>query len=246
MQSPVYKTQYKTVNGSFNRTFFRGLYQGFGPTIITGIPSSAAFFTIYERLKTVTQDAKSAGSAVADLVSCAIINPAEVLKQNAQMHGGDALKPVNSRQSPTLLAVKHFARNPGRLWAGYTALAASHLPATSLSFCLYELLRERFLGEVPRQRLEASASRQVAVSTFSGALAGGFACTLFVPVDVVKTRMRLAAGNTPRLGPLDVANGIFRKEGIHGLFRGGTLSFLASALGCGLYLGSYEACILFL
>ncbi|KAK1856374.1 hypothetical protein CCHR01_00945 [Colletotrichum chrysophilum] len=188
------------------------------------------------------------------------------------MHGGDTLKPVNPRQSPTLLAVKHFARNPGRLWAGYTALAASHLPATSLSFGLYELLRERLLGEAPRQQLEASASRQVAVSTFSGALAGGFACTLFVPVDVVKTRMRLAAGNTvssdhqyhqnptidpgaklpntvrprPRLGPLDVANGIFRKEGIFGLFRGGTLSFLASALGCGLYLGSYEACILFL
>lgn len=286
MQSPVYKTQYKTANGSFNRTFFRGLYQGFGPTIITGIPSSAAFFTIYERLKTVTRDAKSAGylsgvplpilhglsSAVADLVSCAIINPAEVLKQNAQMHGGDALKPVNSRQSPTLLAVKHFMKSPGRLWAGYTALAASHLPATSLSFGLYELLRERFLGEAPRQRLEASAARQIAVSTFSGALAGGFACTLFVPVDVVKTRMRLAAGNTVssdhqhhhnqtadqgaklpntirsrrRLGPLDVANGIFRKEGVLGLFRGGTLSFLASALGCGLYLGSYEACILFL
>ncbi|KAH0428187.1 hypothetical protein CcaCcLH18_09201 [Colletotrichum camelliae] len=283
MQSPVYKTQYKAVNGSFNRTFFRGLYQGFGPTIITGIPSSAAFFTIYERLKTMSQNAKSAGyfsgvplpilhgasSAAAELVSCAIISPAEVLKQNAQMHEVYGLESAATRRSPTLLALGHFAKNPGGLWAGYTALAASRLPATSLSFCLYELLRDMFLGET---RVEASASRQIAVSALSGALAGGFACTLFVPVDVVKTRMRLAAGNTissdyeyrkssntsqktglpnttlprTRLGPLEVANGIVRKEGIPGLFRGGGLSFLASALGFGLWLGSYETCILYL
>ncbi|KAK2761411.1 hypothetical protein CKAH01_16337 [Colletotrichum kahawae] len=213
-----------------------------------------------------------ASSAAAELVSCAIIGPAEVLKQNAQMHGVYGLESVATRRSPTHLALGHFVKNPGGLWAGYTALAASRLPATSLSFCLYELLRDMFLGEAPHQRVEASASSQIAVSALSGALAGGFACTIFVPVDVVKTRMRLAAGNTipsdhqyrqsstapqatglpntilsrPRLGPLEVANGIVRKEGIPGLFRGGALSFLASALSFGLWLGSYETCMLYL
>ncbi|KAL0935892.1 mitochondrial carrier protein [Colletotrichum truncatum] len=282
IQSPMYKTYYKTVTGSFNRTFFKGLYQGFGPTIITGIPSSAVFFAIYESLKTASQDLKSAGhlpsiplpilyglsSAAADLVSCAIINPAEVLKQNAQVHSGRALSNV-AKRSPILAALKHFAKHPTRLWAGYTALAASNLPATSLTFCLYEMIKERIFSKYPQQ--QASTSRQVSVSSMSGALAGGFACVFFVPIDIVKTRMRLAAGNVLEtshryserpsvetqtgflksapsklnLGPLGVARGIMQKDGIRGLFRGATMSFIASALGAGLYLGSYEAFLIY-
>ncbi|KZL80598.1 mitochondrial succinate-fumarate [Colletotrichum incanum] len=276
-QSPAYKTHYKNVNGSFNRSLFLGLYQGFGPTLVTGMPSAAAFFTIYESLKKASEDAKAAGylqsvplpvlqgasSAAADLVACAIINPAEVLKQNAQVYQQD--EGSSKRQSPTLKMLKKFIKQPTRLWAGYTALATSSIPGTCLTFLLYESLAAKLLKRLDQK--SGTISQQVQIHTLSAGLAGASASFLFVPVDVVKTRMRLTAGgqtSLPRLfptsvgtqgsvtrhvehpqsrtihGPLRVARDVFRTEGVRGLFRGGTLTCLAAGIGSGLGLGCYE------
>ncbi|KAK7452042.1 hypothetical protein CaCOL14_003525 [Colletotrichum acutatum] len=275
MQSPMYTTQYKSVNGAVSRTLFLGLYQGFGPTIITSIPSSAAFFTIYEGLKGYALRAKEEGrlagvplpvlygasGAAASLVSCAITNPAEVLKQNAQVyrrepsHSGGGVG-SGKVTSPTMNTLRRFAKQPTKLWAGYTALVASDLPNTTLTFCLYETLKERFLGGEGKSQ-ERSASQQVLASGLCAAAAGSASSSLFVPIDVVKTRMRLAAGGevtgengpsktsigSPRakIGPIAVAKGIVLKEGVRGLFRGATVTVLAAGFGGGLYIGCYEA-----
>ncbi|KAK1701210.1 mitochondrial carrier domain-containing protein [Colletotrichum godetiae] len=270
MQSPMYTTQYKSVNGAVSRTLFLGLYQGFGPTIITSIPSSAAFFTIYEGLKGYSLRAKEEGrfsgvplpvlygasGAAASLVSCAITNPAEVLKQNAQVYKGSG-----SGASPTIATLRRFAKQPTKLWAGYTALVASDLPNTTLMFCLYETLKERFLGGDSKSQ-EGSVPQQVLASGLCAAVAGSVSSSLFVPIDVVKTRMRLAAGGEvtgengagttastsarAKIGPIAVAKGIVLKEGVRGLFRGVTVTVLASAFGGGLYIGCYEAIKIYL
>ncbi|KAK2013617.1 mitochondrial carrier [Colletotrichum eremochloae] len=280
-QSPTYRTHYKNANGSFNRSLFLGLYQGFGPTLVTGVPSAAAFFTIYESLKKASQDAKAAGylqgvplpvlhgasSAAADLVACAIINPAEVLKQNAQVYQQD--EGSTTRQSPTLKMLKKFVKQPSRLWAGYTALATSSIPGTFLTFLLYESLVAKLLKRLEQKtgQEQGSIAKQIQIHTMCAGLAGASVSLLFVPVDVVKTRMRLAAGgqaSIPRLfptsvkiqgnaikhvehaqprtahGPLRVARDVFRTEGVRGMFRGGGLTCLAAALGSGIGLGSYE------
>jgi hypothetical protein len=195
-------------------------------------------------------------SAVADLVACAITNPAEVLKQNAQVvhaHSGHS-------RSPLLSTVKHFSRHPTKLWAGYTVLAASHLPGTSLTFLLYEYLKTSWF-EVSQKSSDVSAHFKG--SLYSGALASAVVSMLFVPVDVVKTRMRLAAGthtyarlplkadirpippsvkgqHVSSANAIAVARGILVKDGVRGLFRGGALTCLAAGLGGGLFLGCYD------
>ncbi|KAJ6437708.1 plasmid p 4b orf-3 family protein [Purpureocillium lavendulum] len=262
LQSPAYATRYKTAHGAFHRSFFAGLYQGFGPTVVAGVPASAAFFTVYEGLKAallppregsgdqrlVTLPAPVAhavSSAAGDVVACAIMNPAEVLKQNAQMSAGGA--DGRRRWGHTVDVARQFARHPGRLWAGYTALTASHLPGTCLTFCLYERLKAALVGD---DQGGGSIARRTGMSAVSAGIAGGVAAALFVPVDVVKTRMRLAAGTTvrkgehrrpsPGPGSLAVARQVVRVEGPAGLFRGLGLTCVAAALGSGLYLGCYE------
>ena len=96
IQSPAYATRYKTARGTLNRSFFAGLYQGFGPTVLAGVPASAAFFTVYEGLK-----------------------------QNPQMSADDAPGRRRRRWGHTVGVARQFARHPGRLWAGYTALTLS-------------------------------------------------------------------------------------------------------------------------
>lgn len=108
---------------------FRGLYQGVGSVIIAALPSSGAFFTTYKRTKSLLTHINpatssspngliplsilhAAASSTAELVSCAILTPAEVIKQNAQMVDTtpsstssalapkDQCDPANPRQIP--------------------------------------------------------------------------------------------------------------------------------------------------
>ncbi|KAM5341229.1 hypothetical protein ACJ41O_015338 [Fusarium nematophilum] len=172
IQSPRYTKTYKTTNGNLSRSLFIGLYQGFGPTLIAGIPSSAAFFTVYEGMKRTLQRARSDGflrgvplsavhvasSGAAELVYCAIANPAQVLKQNAQVQQADG-----GRRPPgwhTVQALRSFARHPARLWTGYAALVASNLPATCVTFGLYEHLKVVLL-----ERLSNGDPRTASIST---------------------------------------------------------------------------------
>ncbi|KAI8660095.1 hypothetical protein NCS57_00985900 [Fusarium keratoplasticum] len=264
VQSPLYTIRYKS-NGRIKQNLFRGLYQGFGPTLLTGIPSSAAFFIIYEGMKSAFQESgylnappwavHVASSGVAELVNCAISNPAEVLKQNAQIQLGGPRKPWGWY---TVQAIRHFSAHPARLWTGYSALLASHLPGTCLTFGIYEHIKAQILekmGETDPQ-LAASTSMQVQVSTLSAGLAGGFTSCFLVPIDVIKTRMRLAAGGhgvetlersrRPSVSFLNIAKETLHTEGMPGLFRGFTLTCVAATIGSGLYLGCYEGVKLYI
>src|SRR5690554_4039075 len=80
-------------------------------------------------------------SSIAELASCLILTPAEVIKQNAQI----IRRPAGSghlkfKQSPTYQVLQHF-KKPSQLFRGYSALAARNLPFTAMQFPMYERLK---------------------------------------------------------------------------------------------------------
>ncbi|KAI9644925.1 hypothetical protein NHQ30_006959 [Ciborinia camelliae] len=283
-QSPNYKKiYYDASKEAINRSvLFRGLYQGVGPVILVTIPSSGAFFTTYEGIKSLLTKANtsfsrdktplipqpfvhSTASAVAELVSCFILTPAEVLKQNAQMIRRPAHSST-SGASVTIQALKQFKR-PSQLFTGYTALAARNLPFTAMQFPMFEHMKES-LNNYRRQNrtMTGSMLETATITAVSAGSAGSIAAIITTPVDVVKTRIMLAASGEnseseakkkvdeakkkgqsleklggKKKGSLIVAREVIVEAGVKGLFRGALLRSVWTALGSGLYLGVYES-----
>lgn len=254
------------------------------------MPLAGVFFLTYESAKSalgtalpsaVPQAAVHAlASGAAELASCSVLTPAEVIKQNAQVLRDSAAG--GSRQSSSLRALHMVWHSEGgpwrRLWAGYKALAARNLPFTALQFPMFEFLRRR-LGHGPEQTTGTrptngdgdgwaaradgwaawadgvTSDRQLtgvgAVNAAAAAASGATAALITTPLDVVKTRIMLASQSGPESGAVSrakaqkltglvVAKTVYSEAGIRGLFRGAGLRIIWTALGSGIYLGSYE------
>ncbi|KAK7741872.1 hypothetical protein SLS53_004939 [Cytospora paraplurivora] len=173
---------------------FRGLYQGVGSVIIATLPAAGIFFTTYEASKTFysglsrslpdglalpTPVVHSLASGTAELASCLVLTPAEVIKQNAQMiraGGGPSRTGPGAgwRNSTSVQALKMITNSGGfagaahRLLTGYTALAARNLPFTALQFPIFEGMRRRLW-----ERQDAQQSAALTVKDGSGGVGGG-------------------------------------------------------------------------
>ncbi|KAK4553234.1 hypothetical protein LTR86_009764 [Recurvomyces mirabilis] len=211
LQSPDYKKLYTNgPNNAVSRSMFRGVYQGVGSVIIATLPSSGAFFTTYEGIKWTLQQHNpqwagsnllpqplihSMASGTAELVSCAILTPAEVIKQNAQMV--DNSKTDRPRVNATLETMKRFRSNPFALWRGYTALASRNLPFTALQFPMFERIKQSI-----RKHRDDNGTRTNTIlesgliTAVSAGTGGSIAAVVTTPIDVVKTRIMLAAAES--------------------------------------------------
>jgi solute carrier family 25 (mitochondrial S-adenosylmethionine transporter), member 26 len=264
IQSKDYRKRF--VNASTNTVnkpvLFRGLYQGVGSVILATLPScmlqsindqiikclsndspAGAFFLTYESTKSLltplsthlpTPLLHATASSVAELVSCAILTPVEVIKQNAQMMSSA------SRTHATLETMRRFRSQPSSLFNGYVALAARNLPFTALQFPLFEAARDAIhrWRDIPPD--EASLRARAVITGMSAGLAGSFAAVVTTPIDVVKTRIMLAADGSGSSGEIRVLRDIWREQGFRGLWRGGALRAVWTMVGSGLYLGMYD------
>lgn len=201
LQSPDYTKLYRNAhNTAFNPAMFRGVYQGIGSVIIATLPSSGAFFTTYEGVKSALEERNflptplvhATASGTAELVSCAILTPAEVIKQNAQMV--DNSNKSRPRINATLVTLKRFRSNPLALWRGYSALAGRNLPFTAMQFPMFERIKESIRRYRDERDIRTNTLLESGVITAVSAGTGGsIAAVVTTPVDVVKTRLMLSA-----------------------------------------------------
>ncbi|XP_012969642.1 S-adenosylmethionine mitochondrial carrier protein isoform X7 [Mesocricetus auratus] len=79
-------------------------------------------------------------------------------------------------------------------------------------------------------------------SAVCGAFAGGFAAAVTTPLDVAKTRIMLAkAGSSTAAGNvLSAMHGVWRSQGLSGLFAGVFPRMVAISMGGFIFLGAYD------
>ncbi|KAL4796417.1 mitochondrial carrier domain-containing protein [Aspergillus venezuelensis] len=315
IQSPSYSTIYKdaATNKVKKNVLFRGLYQGVVSVVLSTIPASGAFFTTYESVKSTLNNATTKSSSpwlrsipapvinglsssAGEMVSCFLLTPAEVLKQNAQMVNRTSSSPFPSpsstngtnsnnttdqmkkkaKRNVTLQVLSRFRSHPWRLWSGYTALVGRNLPFTGLNFPIFEAVKGYLVGR-RREKIgyepagghkwegekgigqkgnggEEPVYERAVLTGIAASISGSIASVVTTPIDVVKTRMMLAASGegssgSPSSGSNKVSKGesvwtvgkqVLREEGVKGLFKGGAIRVVWTALSMSIYLSMYE------
>lgn len=280
---------------------------------------AGAFFTTYESVKRILGDNPSSSTArprtaftlpvplihgvassTAEMVSCAVLTPAEVIKQNAQVVNIASSSSSSSMSAKTKGATTQvlakFRTQPWKLWSGYTALVGRNLPVTGLNFPILEFVKGRLVSwrekvvverrrrvrhreqgspEGGRGREETEGRRfnpiveTALLTALAACVSGTISSIVTTPIDVVKTRMMLSATSLPsddgtekqaeiqtkkkeklkkaaRRGAVAMGRQVWAQEGLRGLFRGGAVRSVWSALGMSIYLGFYEGGRLYL
>ncbi|TQW11583.1 mitochondrial carrier protein domain-containing protein [Cordyceps javanica] len=130
-----------------------------------------------------------------------------------------------------------------------------------MQFPIFEHLRSLLWSTRPqRDPGQPQILETGAIAGVSAAVAGAIAAFITTPSDVVKTRMMLLTGTSnndntvgsgqkqavPERRPWQVAKQVYRESGMRGLFRGASLRSTWTAIGSGLYLGTYDAAKLWL
>ncbi|XP_077181219.1 mitochondrial S-adenosylmethionine carrier protein isoform X5 [Paroedura picta] len=215
------KTRLQSPQGFKKAGGFRGIYAGVPSTAVGSFPNAAAFFVTYECMKAVLHTDASpylapvthmVAASLGEVVACLIRVPSEVVKQRAQV----------SPASSTLRILSNTVCEEGilGLYRGYKST----------------VLREDLWSWKQGHVVD---SWQSAVC---GAFAGGFAAAVTTPLDVAKTRIMLAkAGSKNASGNvLPALYGVWRTQGIPGLFAGVVPRMSAISLGGFIFLGTYD------
>ena len=189
----------------------------------------------------------SSASALAEMTSCVVLAPAEVIKQNAQM----LRQQSQTTASTSFKAFQQLGSReaPRRLFTGYTALVARNLPFTAMQFPMFEHLRARLWEHRLRDRpddMPRGMAETGLIAAASASSAGALAAFLTTPSDVVKTRMMLTADKGPKETVWVITKKVYLERGVFGFFRGGMFRSGWTAVGSGLYLGTYDAAKLWL
>jgi Mitochondrial carrier protein len=171
----------------------RGLYRGFGMSVVVQAPAVAVYLSTYERVKPAMADAVAGlnerhpavhlvAALSAEALSGILWVPMEVVKQRAQVRSGTAATATSAAVVRDLLAHE----GPRALYRGYALTLAVFGPYSVLYFVSYERLKELWgrqlkvgVSDLPLPTIALSAA-------CSGAIAGAATC----PLDIIKTRLQ--------------------------------------------------------
>ncbi|XP_050835130.1 S-adenosylmethionine mitochondrial carrier protein isoform X4 [Serinus canaria] len=209
------KTRLQSPQGFRKAGGFRGIYAGVPSTAIGSFPNAAAFFITYENVKSVLPHGSSSYLSPATHMVAASLG--EVI-------------PFSLVQFPLWESLKE--QGPGFI--------VIYKPLTASVLCPVLMVLK------PAQRDLWSWKQGHVVDSWQsavcGAFAGGFAAAVTTPLDVAKTRIMLAkAGSSNARGNVLAAlGGIWRTQGLSGLFAGVVPRMAAISLGGFIFLGTYE------
>jgi len=228
------------------------LWSGLSPTLVLAVPTTVIYFTTYEQLRSrissafFTNSITPQGVRVNDipiwvpLVSgglartwaVSIVSPLELIRTKMQSQKMEFFQ--------VRIALRELVKAQGilGLWNGYTATLLRDVPFSALYWPLYEF---------SKSQLRLGPNNRFLESFVSGAFAGTVACSITLPMDVIKTARQIEMGDKDLMGGkpksnLTMVKEIVDRRGVRGLFAGLSPRILKVAPACAIMISSYEYC----
>lgn len=209
-------------------SLLKSLYRGLPVTLLFSVPALSVYLSCYESTKTfLAGHAVGRGSilnhlvsgCVAEVAAGTLFTPMEVMKNRLQTAQGESGRSL----------AKTIWRDEGLrgFFRGYWMGLAVFVPHTMVYFAVYEQLKLQVFGSLPDN--DASQLTFGAYMACS-AVASAIGITISTPLDIIKTRWQVAAGDQGaafRTGPVDIARQMWVQEGPRAFFSRGLLARIA-------------------
>jgi solute carrier family 25 protein 39/40 len=216
------------------------LWSGLSPTLVLAAPTTVIYFTMYEQLKAKIVKSSSnpekyatvislSSGGLARMVAVGIVSPLELVRTKMQ-----AQKMAFS-EVKSAVAITFKAEGLTGLWKGVGATMLRDVPFSAVYWPCYEYLRPK----EPHSDDMSHFSHIFLASLVSG----GFAGTVTMPADVIKTRLQLELGETGiRMTSRHVIKEIISNQGYRGFYNGLVPRILKVSPACAIMMSSYEFC----
>ncbi|KAL9599495.1 MAG: hypothetical protein Q9219_003834 [cf. Caloplaca sp. 3 TL-2023] len=249
------KTRLQSSAGFYPSGGFRGIYAGVGSALVGSAPGAALFFVTYEGIKSRLRLGREAArderigeegrghregwrepvdhmvaASAGEVAACAVRVPTEVIKQRAQ-----------ATQQPSSMAALRFTLGQRveigwvgvwrELYRGWSITVMREVPFTAIQFPLWEGMKAW------RRRKTGRGEVNAVESGVLGSVAGAVAAGLTTPLDVLKTRLMLAAKKQPALS---LFRQIWKESGPKVFLTGIGPRIMWISAGGAIFLGSYQ------
>ncbi|ORX67638.1 mitochondrial carrier [Linderina pennispora] len=216
----------------------RTLWRGVMSVVLGAGPAHAVYFATYEQTKKLLSNsagettALAAGAAggVATVVSDALMNPFDVIKQRMQLVGS------SYRNIADCAATVMRKEGLRAFYVSYPTTLIMNIPFQSIQFGCYDLFRKT---------LNPNGSYSPLTHVVAGGLAGAVAAALTTPIDCCKTLLQTRGASVdPEVrnasSMIQSAKIIYKQQGVNGFFRGARPRVIANMPATAISWTTYE------
>jgi len=238
------------VKSTLRTTGVRGLYRGMAVPLAGTVAETSCLFTANGQAKALlfgkaadeelSMPEVLAAGAISGAAVSFVLTPIELIKCRMQVQSHLTSGPGSYAGPLDCLRRSVQAEGLRVLYKGHVSTMLREVPGTAGWFGAYELFA-RAMTKPGQTRDELHPASIVA----AGALGGVAYWCAFYPADTVKSRVQSAppaAAGAPATTFSSVLRGIYRAEGLRGLYRGLTPTLLRAAPANAAIFLTYEMC----
>ena len=241
---PRSSSVFNAMSGLVGILGWRGMFRGWTPVAVMGVPSQLIYLTITESTREKFQRAlksvfpslpsavidgmQSAGtSVIANVVSYVPFVPAEVISSRMMIQG--------KRGNGMLQTMRYVWKEDGfrGFYRGFNASLMYGILLSVQWWWSYSVSRREF------SKLEIMKQNPILLDASTGLIAGVMSTCIAHPLDTLKTR--IMTGNKIRMPLIETLTTILKKEGYRVLFRGLAANTYQAGLTSMGFSISYEA-----
>uniref|UniRef100_A0A0P4VYE4 Solute carrier family 25 member 40 n=1 Tax=Scylla olivacea TaxID=85551 RepID=A0A0P4VYE4_SCYOL len=223
----------------------QSLWSGLSPTLVVAVPNTVIYFTTYEQLRSLfhrvmlpegSEPSSLIGGMAGGLArvwSVTVVSPFELVRTKMQA------AQMTYRELAVVLRNQVSSSGVRSLWRGWVPTVLRDVPFSVLYWLSYEKQKILMNQQCPSFQFTLVA----------GAVSGGIAGTLTLPLDVIKTHRQIEIGeemfseverarsSRSTWGMLEY---IYQQQGVRGLFSGLVPRLAKVMPACAIMISTYE------